>query len=853
MDNFNNGSDMPEDVTTMVDNIVSQDPAADLSNQINQDLQAANEQPAGSVVQPFAPQQPVGNVVQPFAPQQPASEQPQMDGMPQQPQFGQPQMGGMPQQPQFGQPQMGGMNQQPQFGQPQMGGMPQQPQFGQPQMGGMNQQPQFGQPQMGGMNQQPYNMPPQGGKPPKKAKKPLSKGVIGGIIGGGVALIALIVCAIIFIPKLFPTDKEVVVDAFEATFGVETEAEADDFLGSQDIVDKFATTGGVREVSFEVTADSMGEVSTVNAGFVESIDVANKLANSKWTIGMNGSDFIVANLVIDENNTYFQLPEMINGYFSLPNENIFQALENSELGQSMGLTGMPEFNMADLYFNLATSNTATELNGEYVAIVEKLWDSITYEKQGKAKVDVNGKTVTTKEYFITVPEQAMKDAITEIWDAAIAEIAADPAMLEEMGMDAATFESTMSSYSGILTSLIQGDLVIKVYIKDDEIVKITSDNSISLYGATISYDAFLDVDDENVSGAFDITAMDETIGIKFNVANYDTAPNGKLSVTAAGETIDVNFSGTVTETDAAASCDLSFDVVYNGTTYVDGTSKVSVDNNAHSMDGSVVVNIADAGQLQVNYAGGFKDVNKGVGYTMELTKCEILADGQQMMNMTGKVKVDTSTHEATGIDTNLPVYDVTTLTEEAFNDIMALEENSVLLESWSNAHADLFGSMYEEPEEPAEPTEPAEPVESDMILEANGKSVEILGTIDGFTLDSVSDWYISYSTEEWSYIEYSLNEGFSAAESTDFIYVPDEGVIAEELNQTMDYNGETIYYSYVKYNDFGYDFSSYVFAKDIADGVTMVVNVGIYDEDEPVEYTKEMLVEAIDNKYFSIK
>ena len=705
---------------------------------------------------------------------------------------------------------------------------------GQP-MGDMNQQPQFGQP-MGGMNQ-----------PPKKVKKPLSKGAIGGIIGGGIALIALIVCAIIFLPKLFPSDKEVIVDAFEATFGVETEGEVEDVVGAQEIADKFATTGGVREYSMEITNDTLGE--TVNVGMVESIDVAGKLANSNITVGMNGTNILNANMIVDETNTYFQVPEMINGYFSLPNENILQALENSELGQAMALEGMPEFNMADLYFNLATSGTATELNGEYVTIIETLWDSITYEKQGKAKVDVNGKTVTAKEYFITVPEDAMKTAIGDMWDVAIQEVANNPAALAETGMDADTFVSSMGSYSAMLKGLISGDLIIKVYIADGEIVKLTCADDVKVFGTPIAYDLFMDIDDKKMSGVFEISVMDESVGVKFNVDNLDTNPTGVMTLYAAGEVVDINFKVTDNSSDSKEACDVYFDVVYGGTTYVTSDIKVNYDKSANTFDGSMVFDITDAGELQVDFAGGLKDINKGVGYTMELSKCDILADGTKLMGMTAKIKLDTSTHTATGIDTSLPVYDVTTMTEADFENILA--ENAALIEEWMNANPDLF-SGYDEPvvEEPVE--EPSAN-ESDMILEGSGKSVEILGTIDGFRFDYATDWSIDYATEEYSALSYALYEGWTPEECVEFVYIPDEGVYTQETGgHTMEVDGETIYYSYVQYDYFGSTFSSYMFAKDLGDGVVLTVSVGIYDDDEPIQYTKEMLAEAISTKYYKI-
>ncbi len=798
MDNFNNGNNgMPEDVTTMVDDIVNQDPAADLANKVSQDLGMAPEAPVEEVKSSF-------KLVQEETPAA------------------------------------------PQFGQPQMGGMPQQPQFGQPQMGGMPQQPQFGQP-MGGMNMQPYGQPPMGGGKPPKVKKPLSKGAIGGIIGGGVALIALIVCAIIFLPKLFPSDKEVVVNAFEATFGIEADANTEDVVGTQEIADKFATTGGVREFSMEITDNSMDEPMTVGAGFTESIDVQNKLANSDWTVSMNGAEFLNASMIVDETNTYFQLPQLINGYFSLPNENIFQALENSELGQAMQLEGMPEFNMADMYFNLATSTAATDINSEYVVIVEELWDSITYEKQGKAKIDVNGKTVTAKEYYITVPQKNIKKAITDLWDVAIEEIANDPATLAELGMDADTFQSTMGSYSGVFTSLIQKDLVIKVYVNDKKIVKIVCGDELSLYGASIGYDFSMDIDDENASGALNFDVMGETAGVKFDVENLDTAPSGKVTVFATGEVIDVNFKTTDNSSDSKDAYDVYFDVVYNGTTYVSADIKANMDKNTNAFDGSMSIDIKDAGVIKAEFAGGLKDIKKGVGYTFELSKCDIFADDEKMIGMTANLKIDTSTHDAKDIDASLPIYDVTTLTEVDFENI--LTENEALIQSWLDANPDLFGSTVVEPTEPAEP---AEPEEDDMILEAGKMKVEILGCLDGFVLDYVSDWYISYDTEEYSYVEYSLFEDWTPSEVVECIYIPEEDILVQEIGQTMDVNGETVYYSYVQYKTYDMTFSSYMFAKDLGNGVVLCSSAGIYDDDEPIAYTKEMLAETMTTKYYKI-
>ena len=122
------------------------------------------------------------------------------------------------------QPDMTGYyGQQP--GQPEMTGYanPQQPDM----TGYYGQQPV--QPDMTGYYGQQSMQPQTGGKKPKK---PMTKGKLGALIGAGVAIVALVVCGVIFLPKLFKSDKEVVLDAMEETFSsYSTGGERNDVVG----------------------------------------------------------------------------------------------------------------------------------------------------------------------------------------------------------------------------------------------------------------------------------------------------------------------------------------------------------------------------------------------------------------------------------------------------------------------------------------------------------------------------------------------------------------------------------------------------------------------------------------------
>ena len=74
----------------------------------------------------------------------------------------------------------------------------------QPDMTGYyGQQP--GQPDMTGYYGQQPMQPQTGGKKPKK---PMTKGKLGALIGAGVAIVALVVCGVIFLPKLLSRTRK---------------------------------------------------------------------------------------------------------------------------------------------------------------------------------------------------------------------------------------------------------------------------------------------------------------------------------------------------------------------------------------------------------------------------------------------------------------------------------------------------------------------------------------------------------------------------------------------------------------------------------------------------------------------
>ena len=803
--------------------------------------------------QPIAPQQPFGqpDVTQPQFGQpdmtqqtfsQPEMTQPQggftlANDVPQQSQFAQPGMA--PQQPQFGQPDM--VSQQPQFAQPGMA--PQQPQFAQP---GMAPQPPVG-----------------GGKPPK-VKKPMTSGKLAAIIGGGVALVALIVCGILFIPKLFKPAKDVVVDAFENTFEVETVA--DDVVGMADINKAMLEKGCdstlnlyVNEVAGIAFEKELALVSSY------SYDPVNMLVNAAINLAYADSNLFTINVIGDETNTYVQLPDMIDGYFSLPNEGMLKALENSPLGQSMGLTGAPNYSVD--YFSMS-KDEETAVNSDFVNAIEGLWDKVVVEKEGNAKIDVNGNTVKAKEYVVTIKEEDLEAALESMIDG-MTDMMMDPSTLESSGMSIDEITTTMSQLKALIPTLVDGDFVVKVFIKDKKVVKVTSEDDINIMGATMSYDFFFDYDEKDASAGLTFTVMGESINVSFDADDIHGDAVGKLSFTGAGQSIDINFNVDREDSDASSDVVMNAEVTYNGTQMATLEADSSYNKSTYDLDGSVVVTAPnDDIDVTINYAGGYKDINKGVSYTFALDTIEVLVNDESLLKAGLDISLDTSKVSATGLDTSLPVYDLTVIDETEFNDILTENEAKVtewMLEIMSNEELlalieslDL-GSDDDWEEEPVVDddwtTEPEEEEPTDdMIIEDGDHSVEILGTIAGFEFDYEGSYYIDFMTEEWSMLSYEVLSGEYTAQDvlSGYFYLPsdDTTVYDQAVDQTYDLNGEQILYSWVQYQSGDYKVSTYTFVKDLGNGSFLIVDAYIYDDDDA--YTVDDLVQALSSQYYSV-
>lgn len=504
------------------------------------------------------------------------------------------------------------------------------------------------QPYGAGQYQQPYGGQPVGGKPPK-AKKPAKKGTPLKIVIGILIAAAIIVCGIIFIPKLFKSDKEVVKDAFEASkSSTEMFGYASENYNFEEVLRTYKEKGGQNVIAYGIKdinlSDAASGMDMADMAFTATgnFDPINKQLDYNCKVGVSGQEVLQLNVFADETNTYIEFKDLINAYFSLPNDGFLQAIADSYIGQQMDLdTGSFDITNASIdYFS--DYDFSLSLEGQPDNIIadfpEELWDVAEVKKQGKAKVTVNGEDIVTKEYYVTIAETDLENALKNL----ITETTSDPNFADAMGVDAATIEQGVTLINAMIPTLISGDFVFEVYIDDGKVVKITSSDEINFgfAGGTIEYAVNIEMLDDYFNCSASMSVDGEKLEIGFGADEDDTDTKnvitGEVYMIASGESIIIDFMNDLNKSDDA-------------------------------FNGALKVNYNGLEMMGLSYNGKFTDAKSTKKFGVELEDVTMSADGESV-SFYIDCAFDTTTVNVNAMDSSKPVYEVSGITEEDFYD-----------------------------------------------------------------------------------------------------------------------------------------------------------------------------------------
>ncbi len=713
-----------------------------------------------------------------------------------------------------------------------------------------------------------YGQQPQaGGKPPKvkKPKKPMTKGRLAAIIGSGVAVVALVICGVIFLPKLFKSDKEVVLDALAETYASYTKEEAlNDLIGYDDILNAYNEKGGTSNGSFSIAVGEGSDTSSVGVSVDSEVDQKNQELSGTMAVTIGDSELLSGDVYADSEKMYVAFPEVFDGYLSYPTDDPFGAIVNSPLGDSLGLDAgsMPHIDMNVF----AQSADGTGVQSEYVDALETVWDAAQFEKQGKAKITVNGQNVTAKEYYVTWTKEDLQKACTTALDGLTEAVTESESALQNSGMSAEEYKSSMEQVKAMIPSIITSDLQVKVYVKDKKAVKITCKDSISLMGMVkIDYDFWADYGDNDVSGNISFDVSGTKAGIKYEAHDIKGNTNGTVTVFYGDTEFDVDINKVITEAGDTTSSKTTISAMDYFTIEIEK----SFNKQDNSVSGAARADIVGADVYEISYTGGWKDIKKGVAYTLAIDSFEVKAAGKTICTGAFSQTLDTSKIQVTPKDDSADVLDIETMTEDDLNTFT--EKNDAKMQAWVerlekdaslnkffNILEGLFSAepIVEDTEEEVATDDAQEKTLDDAVVSTYDDSVKykVNGTIDGFEFNYASDYTVSFSTDEYSTIDYALDQNDDLQSALDDSFysmsnIDSYDVQESNLNQTATVDGREVLYSVEKYVAFEMNCMDMTAVVEIEPGVYLVETVSIYLDDD--SFSVEQLLEGLSTKYFT--
>ena len=704
-------------------------------------------------------------------------------------------------------------------------------------------------------------------KKPKKPKKPMTKGKIAGIIAGSTAGVAAVVCGVIFIPKLFQSPKEVVLDAVENTFGISSDTNnvENDKYGINETFNEYWLNGGDTNITVTVDGSTYGVSDTMALAVDSAYDPNAKLANCDVSLLYNGTDVASLDLIGTENTTYFQIPGLINGYFSFPND--LSALLTSPMLSGVDIpVDFPTTTINYFEQSEQLAENGADLNSGYVNAFETLWDNVSVDKKGKKKIEVNGETVKATKYVVTVEEEDIEKAVQNALEGVLEMAEEDEAMLEEQGLSAEDLELLMSQFD--VKSLITGDFSFNVYVKDDKVVKIEASDTATIMYVKLDYDFYLDIDDNNISCELSLSVPMAETSVKFGFFINDLKgnTNGQFYVTADDETYDLSFDSVRTESGTAVSRNFTYSLNGNGVSAIKGSFDITTDSADNSFDIDLSL-MADGEEMEIIVSGAITDFVPGQSFAISIDKISFGVEGSDTIEFALDYSVNTGSSSAHNIDSSIPVYNLETMTQEEFEAIIV--DNTGLIMQWTSDFIMNTGELgqalmellettsddmdYQEEYEDYEDYEESESSDlsfSDAYLNEDGYSVKIESGLDGFTLDYISDYFVDLVNANNTYIEYEINTYETVEELLTGMDALDCDVLDYVENETIDQDGMEIHYSKIEYNAGYGDKTIYKFARYMDEDVYLVMTVtydSAYDS-----FTADELVMGITDRYVTI-
>ncbi len=479
--------------------------------------------------------------------------------------------------------------------------------------------------------------------PPKKSKKPLI------FILCGIALAALIACALIFLPRLFMNERKQVEEAFRGTLQLtDNFTYWEDQVGLKAMGEAFNTTGGT--VSFDFTLSSETDEEVNGLGLQGEIikDVSAKVLSAEGSFTYEEKDILRAVFYGMEEYSYLIVPELMDFYYSIPNKDFLNAFLSSPFAKSHldGATavGIPQMDLD--FFSQPQENTAEDAEGFFTS---QLWQKAQIKYVGKKKTEVCGSSVRAKKFEVRYTQDDIETAIGNLVQQGIDALARNPEyadLMHQYGLSTSMISMYQSEIMALVKGMITEDLIIYVYVKDGKVCKAEASYPISVYGMAITPSFYFEMYDGDIDASVGLNMMGSAASITFTFDRDGDNIVGNIQTDMSGRGSKVDFS-----------------IVREGATE---HGKISFSDE----------------DLSIDWTAQLKDVTKGVAFTWALDNMTLTHNGQKELEASGELTVDTSKHEPLAFDDSKKQYDLSTITQDEIDEIENSKEYKDRVKAW---------------------------------------------------------------------------------------------------------------------------------------------------------------------------
>lgn len=727
------------------------------------------------------------------------------------------------------------------------------------QAGGYDAGQQYGQQPENPYYQQPGAVPPVNGG--KKPKKPMSKGKKAGIIGGCIGGAAIIACGIIFIPKLFKSNKDRVADAFKATFNEEYMLEAspyEDVIGTAEIQQNLEEKGGEFHFGGELISIG-GDTSAGGIGIEVSgtADNANDKSAVDIKITNDGTEAVDVQLFRESETMYITLKDILEGYLKIDEADIAAIPEMlQEMFFTYGYNGVvdsAENGITDSITDQAAEGIDNDASEALLEKIEeasgRLWKDADVEKEGSESIALGANTRKCTKYNIVFSEQSMEEALTDIMDAYSEFLSG-----QNTEISATDIETAMTQVKALIPTLVGGDFAVDIYVYDGKVVCVSAKDTVHILGTAIDYDMYLKLTgSDNIMSSFE----------------------AKLELNAAGSGISLNTSGSSEA--VADGIETKLDVSLD----MDGTSmaELKYDQKYNSSDSSITLNgsfVSGTESIEITGQGSYSDISKGSSFTLSLDDFTISSNGTEIIAFKLTCGASQLSKDVPAIDTSKPVITLTELSQDKIQSIRS-NDQEVLNTFIRNVEAldeklDLVSEKLNgltDPDDGAPIGDDTEAVGDDWndddYEEPNtdylntvytcddGTTIGFKGMLPGFECTYASEYSFGFVNDSYCMLNYSYDEYSDMDEliesNADFIqefYEDDISNIEKGITAKVD--GIDIVYTKAEMTDNSLVYDIY---RELPNGTIIYATFNAAPDNE--DLTEEDILSCVSDSYIRIQ